>query len=154
MNQLPILKDLLNYEIRLEHFLEIVYSYETAQQKDFYNAVRATPLARWDFECMAHAAHYFQCEKLEKELQSIVEAWNFPTHKALWHFLLLAETYNWPAQLREKLIQMVGENLEALRERDEPIKAKYNYIWPQLSRKTCEEILEVHIKQLKRKVKQ
>lgn len=155
--ELPIAKDCLTVEIpasRVEEFFNIIYSNEPVQEKDFFHYIpKKEPLARWDFYTTIHLAHYFQCEKLEKNLQSFPNNWNDPTCPIQWYFLLMAEIYNWPIQLKNQLIQTIGESLDKLRknDEDEQVKLIYEFVWPKLSRKTCEEIYEITIKTLKQK---
>lgn len=146
--KLPDLQHILGSVIeadRVKQFFEVSYSNENVLYSDFFHFDNE-PKARWRFKSMVHLAHYFQCEKLEKDLQAIVKNWSFASY-SLWDFLLEAQTYNWPTELRTKIIEMIGKNLISLRTNNhKKAKARYDYVWPKLSRKTVEEIYEIALK--------
>lgn len=127
---------------RVKQFFEVIYSNENVIYSDFFR-FDDEPIPRWRFNSMVHLAHYFQCEKLEKDLQTIVKNWSFASYR-LWDFLLAAQTYNWPTELQNKVIEMIGKKLISLRTNNhQKGKSRYDSVWPKLSRKTVEEIYEI-----------
>jgi hypothetical protein len=147
--KLPLLTDAFGdtitlYDVRM--FFELCYSGNSIQLEEYYVGKGDTVLTlkqQYNFYAMTHLTYYFDCAKLEKNLETVIASKEKLTSVWLWHSLFLVETYNRQHDLKAPLISQLGWNLKQHRTANEEAKTAYALVWNKLSRSTCEQILEL-----------
>lgn len=128
--ELPTLKDFRGEPIDakdFKYFLDRIYAHGSIQYKE----VMRFATNEYPIYSLIYLSHYFQAERLEKDLQAIVSAFvKGPDNiysGIVWTLVLCCQGCKWSENEKE-LIEFIGENLKALQAHQ-----CYTVYWPKLN---------------------